>query len=82
MIRTQIQMTEEQAKALKELSARHGKSIAELIRMGVDALLQSQGEISEKERIQRALSVVGKFRTGDTDLAQEHDRYLGEAFRS
>ncbi len=81
MIRTQIQMTEEQAKALKELSARHGKSIAELIRMGVDNLLQSQGEISQRQRIQRALGVVGMFRTGDADLSQEHDRYLAEAYR-
>jgi hypothetical protein len=80
MIRTQIQMTDEQAKALKELSAREGKSIAELIRIGVDALLQSQGVLNEQQRIQRALSVVGKFRTGDADLAQEHDRYLGEAY--
>lgn len=82
MIRTQIQMTEEQAKALKDLSARQGKSIAELIRMGVDAVLQSQGEINRQQRIQRALSVVGMFRTGDADLSQEHDRYLAEAYRS
>ena len=80
MIRTQIQLTEEQSKTLKELSARQGKSIAELIRMSVDGLLQTQGMMSDEQRVQRALAVVGRFRTGDSDLAEEHDRYLNEAF--
>jgi len=32
MIRTQIQLTEEQSEALKQLSAREGNSVAELVR--------------------------------------------------
>lgn len=80
MVRTQIQLGEKQAQALKELAAREGKSVAELIRTSVDILLQSHGTINEEEKRRRALAVVGKFHTGDSDLAREHDRYLAEAF--
>jgi hypothetical protein len=40
MIRTQIQLTEEQARRLKAMAAERGTSVAELIRQGVDDLLQ------------------------------------------
>ncbi len=79
MVRTQIQLSEKQSRALKELAAREGKSVAELIRTSVDILLQSHGTIDEKERRRRALAIVGKFQTGVRDLAGEHDRYLAEA---
>ncbi len=40
MIRTQIQLTEAQAKALKELSRRENVSIARLIRQSLDQFLK------------------------------------------
>ncbi len=40
MIRTQIQLSEEQARTLKKLAAKEGKSVAELIRASVDILLE------------------------------------------
>jgi len=36
MVRTQIQLTEEQARALKEIAAARGESMAEVIRRAVD----------------------------------------------
>ena len=39
MVRTQIQLTEEQARRLRAMSAEQGVSMAELIRRSVDALL-------------------------------------------
>jgi hypothetical protein len=77
MIRTQIQLTEAQAAALKALSARTGLSIAELIRRGVDRLLDS-GEVDQVERRRRAMAAVGQFRSGLSDVAERHDAYLGE----
>lgn len=77
MIRTQIQLTPTQAAALKALSARTGLSIAELIRRGVDRLLDS-GEIDVAERRRRAMAVVGRFRSGLSDVAERHDAYLAE----
>ena len=80
MVRTQIQLTEAQAQALREEAARQGRSMAELIRDGVDRLLGSGG-VSREERKRRALAASGKFHSGLKDIARNHDRYLAEAFR-
>ena len=81
MIRTQVQFTEEQIKALRQLSASTGKSIADLVRQGVDRLISVQVALNSEERIERAKGVVGKFQSGKKDVSTEHDRFLSEAFR-
>jgi hypothetical protein len=78
MIRTQIQLTNEQARALKRLSAKEGKSVAELIRVSVDDLIRRSGDEDPEELRQRALQVVGKL-NGPENLAANHDAYLAEA---
>jgi hypothetical protein len=78
MIRIQIQLDEDQATAVKKLAAAQNKSVAELIRMSVDALLATTPLPNVEDGRARALAVVGRFRTGDTDLAEDHDRYLFE----
>ena len=80
MVRTQIQLTEEQARALKELARAEQRSMADLIRQSVDVLLRSRARRGREERKRRALAAVGRFRSGVSDLAASHDRYLGEAF--
>lgn len=82
MIRTQIQLTEEQSRALKSLAARQGKSVADLIRQSVDYLIRAAGAIDMAERRRRALAAAGRFHSGDSDLSMEHDRYLAEAYTS
>jgi hypothetical protein len=82
MIRTQIQLTEEQSEALKQLAAREGKTVAELVRLGVDQLIRSRRVVDPGELRRRALAVAGKFHSGDEDLSAEHDRYAAEAFES
>ena len=79
MIRTQIQLTEEQARALKRISARQGKSVAELIRLSVDDLIHRGEGIDPMEIRRRALEAAGKL-AGPSDLSAEHDRYLADAF--
>ena len=81
MIRTQVQLTEAQIKALRQLSASTGKSIADLVRQGVDRYLTAQVGISLQERRERALRAAGKFRSGKPDVSTDHDRYLNEAYR-
>jgi len=81
MVRTQIQLTEAQAEALKSLAAREGRSMADLIRSSVDSLLQGVGHVSRAERRKRGLSVVGRYRSAPPDLSEGHDRYLEEASR-
>lgn len=82
MVRTQIQLTEAQASALKKLAAEEGRSMADLVRESVRDLLRRRRvpERSRGEKIERALAVLGKFRSGFSDLARNHDRYLDEAY--
>ena len=81
MIRTQIQLTEKQSKALKRLSAKRDVSVAELIRQGIDFYLRSCGTISQEERRQRAIKAAGQFRSGQANLSEKHDAYLAEVYR-
>ena len=80
MVRTQIQLTEEQANALKKLSLSRHLSIAELIRQAVDNILKSSTAIDMEERKKRAINAAGRFSSGKRDIAREHDKYLAEAF--
>ena len=80
MIRTQIQLTEEQSEELKQLAAQEGKSVAELIRLAVDQLIRSRRPVDRQELRRRAIAVAGRFHSGDEDLSAEHNRYAAEAF--
>ncbi|WP_338833669.1 hypothetical protein MHLNE_00120 [Moorella humiferrea] len=79
MIRTQVQLTEEQYHALKKMAAVKKISMAELIRLGVDQVLAGSNP-GQNERIQRAIKAAGRFRSGVKDLSRNHDAYLTEAF--
>jgi hypothetical protein len=80
MIRTQIQLTEGQARELKELAAREGVSMAELVRHAVNNLLERSGTTSVEERRRRAVALVGQFRSGRSDVSEKHDEYLAEGY--
>ena len=81
MVRTQVQLTEEQVRRLRRLAHRRGASMAALVRQAVDNLLQSTDD-TRAERYARAESLVGSFedREAATDVAEHHDDYLDEAF--
>lgn len=78
MVRTQIQLTEDQSRRLKAASARQGVSVAELVRKGVDAILTKENDRSPDELYERALRAAGKFRSGRHDISVRHDDYLAE----
>lgn len=78
MVRTQIQITDDQARALKHLAAKEGKSVAELIRISVDNLLRTGGTQDPTIVRQKALAAAGKL-SGPQNLAENHDAYLTEA---
>jgi hypothetical protein len=80
MVRTQIQLTEKQAKALKKLALSRQLPMAELIRQGVDAILISPVVLDAEEKRKRALAVAGRYRSGKRDISREHDKHLAEAF--
>jgi|1186.fasta_scaffold1121373_2 hypothetical protein len=78
MIRTQMQLRQDQVRALKRRAAERGVSMAELIRDAIDLALDREDEDAKWER---ALSVVGKFASGGGDIAERHDEYLGQMER-
>ena len=80
MIRTQIQLTEQQMDSLRGEAEKERISIAELIRRSIDA--SSTGSIlpARAELKRRALAVAGRFASGQTNVSAEHDQYLDEAF--
>ena len=81
MVRTQIQLSEEQAKAIKRIAAAQGTSMAEVIRRAVNGVIIFSPAGDGNERHQRAIEIVGKFRSGKRDVSKNHDRYLTEAYR-
>ena len=75
-VRTQIQLSREQMEALKSLSADEKTSVAELVRTGVDVVLQDR---AGGDRWARAAAVSGRFRSHRRDLARRHDEHLAGA---
>lgn len=80
MVRTQIQLTEEQAARMKTAALKKGVSMAELIRQAIEMLLDKGSEKSEAELRRRAIEAAGRFHSGRRNVARNHDGYLSEDF--
>jgi predicted Ser/Thr protein kinase len=81
MVRTQIQLTEDQAKKVKKIAAHRGVPMAEVIRDAIDGVIRSEARTVPEDRRKRALDIVGKFRSGKRDVSKRHDAYLAEALK-
>jgi Ribbon-helix-helix protein, copG family len=81
MVRTQIQLTEQQARRLRSQARERGLSLAEVIRRYVEKGLSEEAP-NRAALYERAARVVGRFRDrrGARDVSTRHDRYLDEAF--
>ena len=82
MVRTQIQITEEQAKAVKRFALARHVSVAELIWRAVDIMVKSSPVADPEESLKRAIEIVGKFRSRKHDIAKRHDKYLADVYFS
>ncbi|MCU0580205.1 MAG: ribbon-helix-helix domain-containing protein, partial [Desulfobacterota bacterium] len=69
MIRTQIQLTKDQARAVKKMSADRGVSMAEFIRQAVEGLIKSSPDPDRQEKIKRARKIVGQYKSGKGDVS-------------
>jgi hypothetical protein len=81
MIRTQIQLTEQQQEMLRDLSMETGRSMAELIREGIDRLAANKPRANREHRVERAIRLAGQYASGKADVSAAHDRHLAEAFK-
>jgi hypothetical protein len=81
VIRTQIQLTEAQARRLRSIAREQGISVAEVVRRCVASALAAR-TVDRSALYARAAKLVGAFRDreGATDLAAGHDRHLDEAY--
>ena len=77
MIRTQVQVTERQARELKRIADARGVSISAVVRDAVDRIIDERGRDAAWRR---ALAAVGSVRGGGGNVAEEHDRYAAEAY--
>lgn len=77
MVRTQIQLTEAQARAVRRMAAERDVSMAEVIRDAVDQLV---GRPDHEARRQAAIGAIGGFRSGSHDVGSRHDEHLAGAF--
>ena len=80
MVRTQIQLTEEQAKKVKKIAASRGVPMAEVIRDAVEKAIRSSAGTVSEERRKRALEILGKFRSGKKNVSKKHDAHFTEAW--
>jgi hypothetical protein len=77
MVRTIIQLTEDQARGLKARAKAQKVSVSALVRESVQALLAKPSYDEEIRR--RAKEAVGFIRDVP-DLSANHDKYLTEAY--
>jgi Arc/MetJ-type ribon-helix-helix transcriptional regulator len=77
MVRTIVQLPEEQAAALERVARRRGVSRAAVVRDALAEALASE-LAAEDEALKRALAVAGSLRSGIPDLAERHDDYTFE----
>ncbi|MFH0795707.1 MAG: ribbon-helix-helix domain-containing protein [Candidatus Omnitrophota bacterium] len=76
MERMQVQLMPFQTKKLKEISKEMDASVSELIRKGVDLVIEKG--IDWEGKRQKAMEAVGRFSSGRKDVSEEHDQYLTE----
>jgi hypothetical protein len=84
MVRTQIQLTDEQHRQLRRWAHRVGISLSEAVRRCVaDRMTREETAPSRDERVAAALAVCGRHRdpAGLSRVAIEHDEHLAEAYR-
>lgn len=76
MIRTQVQLTDDQARALRRVAAERGVSMAAVIRELLDESLAAPNTA----QVTRARAAIGRFASGERTISEEHDRELADAF--
>ncbi|MXX06485.1 MAG: CopG family transcriptional regulator [Gammaproteobacteria bacterium] len=81
-VRTIIQISEEPVRGFKVHMRDEERSTASLVR---ESVAENQAHRPAQDRralLDRARGLVGRFRSGYSDVAENHDRHLDEAYDS
>ena len=73
MVRTQIRLTEEQARRLKDLARRRDAPLSHLVRESVDLVPKGSAE-TDPDNLRRRVWML----LGVSILSTKHDKYLAE----
>jgi hypothetical protein len=79
MLRTQVQIEEDQMEWLRAKARGRGISVSQLIREGIK-FYRTHEEQLPKNRKRKALEAVGRFSSGTSDVSVHHDDYLAETY--
>jgi Arc/MetJ-type ribon-helix-helix transcriptional regulator len=79
MVRTEVELTDEEAAGLEKLASERKTSVPECIHEGVKLVLGVWGKRDTREARQRAKQLAGMFRSQTGDLSVRHDDYFAEA---
>lgn len=80
MVTTHVELSDEQFGQLRRLAEEEGVSVPELLRRGAEMVVHSRWRRPTREQMERVKSIIGKYDSGLTDVAQRHDDYLAEAY--
>ncbi|MDI6768487.1 MAG: CopG family transcriptional regulator [Anaerolineales bacterium] len=90
LVRTMVQLTEEQLKALKELAKARKTSVAKLVRESVAQYVVTTVKDAEREEKRRRMLEFLEYIQnhpeefhdieGKTDVSVNHDKYLAEIY--
>jgi hypothetical protein len=73
MPRVQVTFSDEDMQYLSARAAASGRPVAAVVREAVE---QDRARDEQRQRREAALSVIGKYRSGLGDLAENHDEYF------
>jgi Ribbon-helix-helix protein, copG family len=80
MVRTQVYLSEEQHRALRQTARREGISMTALLRRMVERELL--GRLQSQDYAKDAIMALADLgRSGRSDISENHDEALAEAFR-
>jgi len=79
MIRTQVQLEEDQMEWLKSRAKEMNVSISQLFRESVE-IYRKLSKKAPDDRKKRVKNIIGKFSSGKEDGSDKHDDYLADAF--
>jgi hypothetical protein len=81
MIRTQVQIEEEQMEWLRAKALERRVSVSQLIREGIAFFREHEERITSGKK-ERALAALGRFESGLKDVSERHDRHLADLYAS
>ena len=81
MLRTQIQLEEDQMEWLRAKAKERRVSVSHLIREGVE-FYRTHEERLPVDKKKKAFSAVGRYASGVSDISEKHDDYLAKAFKA